>query len=113
MLQSRMIGYSASERKHTASGKCEARCFLARLRNELDLGRSALSIRDETRGRLTNSGLGQIVSVFPSTAPTPLLAAALDLRISTSEAIGAGLWLDIIYDAVECEDYQVVSIGIG
>ena len=41
--------------------------------------------------------MGQIVSVRPSIAPTPLLAAALVLRISTSEAIGAGFgWLDIV-----------------
>lgn len=61
----------------------------------------------EPRQTLTNSHLGQMVSVFPSSAPTPRLAAALVLRISTSEAIGAGFRLDIVLRL------RLVSSGIN
>ena len=64
-----------------ATGHCFRMCVRIHLTADLEL---------------TNSHLGQMVSVFPSSAPTPRLAAALVLRISTSEAIGAGFPLDIV-----------------
>jgi hypothetical protein len=65
----------------------------------------------EGRRRHTNSGLGHIVSVRPSIAPTPLLAAALVLKISTSEAIGAGFgWLDIV---IAGSDYLIYGLFLN